>query len=224
MVEIIPAIIPKNTGDLKEKLEKIRRLTRLAQIDVIDGKFAPRPSWPYREGDEKSFQEIISEKEGLPFWEDFDFEADLMIESPVEAIPNFAKAGFNRVIVHIESVKDMEKVISVSRETGVSLILAQNIETPEEELEKWLPAADGIQLMGIARIGFQGEPFDERVIPKIKRLRERHPDLIISVDGGVSLETAPKLIAAGANRLAVGSAIFESGDISKTIKDFQKLN
>lgn len=224
MIEIIPAIIPKNINDLKEKLERVRRIARFIQIDVIDGKFAPRPSWPYGEGNEKSFQEIVSEEKGLPFWEDFDFEADLMVEKPEDAIPNFIKAGFTRLIVHIESTNNLEKIISSAKESGTSICIAENIQTPIEELEKWIDKIDGVQLMGISRIGFQGEPFDENVIPKIKYLRERYPDLIISVDGGVSLESAPQLISAGANRLVAGSAIFESEDIKGTIKKLQNQN
>lgn len=224
MIEIIPAIIPKNIEDLKEKLEKVRKLARFVQVDVIDGKFAPRLSWPYGEGDEKSFREIVSEEKGLPFWEDFDFEADLMIENPEESLNDFIKAGFGRLVIHIESAKNLEKIISETREKGISVYLAQNIQTPTEELEKWIDRIDGIQLMGISRIGFQGEPFDERVISKIKYLRERHPGLIISIDGGVSLQTAPQLISAGANKLVAGSAIFKSEDIAGTIEKFQNLN
>ncbi len=224
MTEIIPAIIPKNINDLKEKLEKVRRIARFIQIDIIDGKFAPRPSWPYGEGDKESFGKIISEKEGLPFWEDFDFEADLMIENPENAIDDFIKAGFTRLIVHIESTTNLEKIISRARELGTSICLAENIQTPNEEMEKWIDKIDGVQLMGISRIGFQGEPFDDGVISKIKYLRERYPDLIISIDGGVNLESAPRLISAGANRLVAGSAIFESEDIKGTIKKLQNQN
>ena len=77
--------------------------------------------------------------------------------------------------------------------------------------------------MGIEKIGFQGQSFDERVLHKVNDLRERFPELIISIDGGVSLETAPLLIKAGANRLVAGSAILKSEDIEKTIKEFQSL-
>lgn len=224
MIEIIPAIIPKSIEDLKEKLEKVRKLARFVQIDMIDGKFAPRPSWPYGEENEKSFQEIVSEEKGMPFWEDFDFEADLMIENPEKSLDNFIKAGFDRLVIHIESTKNLEKIISEARERGISVYLAQNIQTPTEELEKWIDRIDGVQLMGISRIGFQGEPFDERVVPKIKYLRERHPGLIISIDGGVSLETAPRLISAGANKLVAGSAIFKSEDIKGIIKKLQNPN
>ena len=77
--------------------------------------------------------------------------------------------------------------------------------------------------MGIARIGFQGEPFDERVIEKIKEIKKHYPEMIVSVDGGVSLENAQALIEAGATRLVSGSAIFEDSDISSIIGEFRNL-
>ena len=75
--------------------------------------------------------------------------------------------------------------------------------------------------MGIERIGFQGEPFDHRVVQKIKALRAHFPHVTISVDGGVSLQTVPELVAAGANRLVVGSAIMNQPDIDAALADFE---
>jgi ribulose-phosphate 3-epimerase len=77
--------------------------------------------------------------------------------------------------------------------------------------------------MAIARIGYQGEPFDERCISNIMALKEKFVDLIISVDGGVNLETAPRLVDAGAERLVAGSAIFNTDDIIDTIEQFKSL-
>ena len=77
--------------------------------------------------------------------------------------------------------------------------------------------------MGIEKIGFQGEPFDERVLDQIKALRKQFPEVTISVDGAVDFDTAPELIEAGANRLVAGSAIFNGPDISGAINEFQNL-
>ena len=97
--------------------------------------------------------------------------------------------------------------------------LAFNIDTPVE-----IPAGvDFIQLMGIDRVGYQGQKFDEKVIEKIRATRVKYPDLPISIDGAVSLETAPMLIAAGANRLVIGSAIFESDNPIDAIAKFKSL-
>ena len=77
--------------------------------------------------------------------------------------------------------------------------------------------------MGIEKIGFQGQEFSEKVIDKIKELKKRKSEIIISVDGGVDLKNAPALIEAGATRLVSGSAILKSDNIKKTIEQFKEL-
>jgi ribulose-phosphate 3-epimerase len=77
--------------------------------------------------------------------------------------------------------------------------------------------------MGIARIGYQGEKFDERVLDRVKYLREANKDVIIGVDGGVSLKTAPQLLSLGATRLVSGSGIFNAENISRAIDEFKAL-
>ena len=93
-------------------------------------------------------------------------------------------------------------------------------------VEDFLPIAnfvDFVQVMGIGRIGFQGEEFDDRCLVYVKTLKEKFPDLTVSVDGGVDFNTAPKILDAGADRLVVGSAIFNTNDIISSIEDFKNL-
>ena len=240
MTEIIPAILPEDIDDLREKLSLISGIIPLAQIDVCDGKFAPTKTWPYKKGVDETFLRIVGQEEGFPFWDSVDFEADLMVKHPENIVDDWISAGAKRVIIHIESTPDplslfqkikLEYGASDESSYGVETGVALNIETPNEEVYELLSevddegkqAIDFVQFMGIENIGYQGEPFDERVFEKIRELRERFPDIIISVDGGVSLENASELIEAGANRLVSGSAIFESGDIAGTIEVFQNI-
>lgn len=76
--------------------------------------------------------------------------------------------------------------------------------------------------MGIERVGFQGQMFDERALEVIKALRQKYPDVDIQVDGGVSLERVASLVRAGATRLIVGSAIFSSDDPQRAYKDISR--
>jgi len=223
MIEILPAIIPEDYEDLKEKLAAVHGIAPVVQIDIVDGKFAPERSWPYHKNDQEHFQKILREEEGLPFWEDFYFEADLMIERPEEHIEDFIFAGFSRLVVHLESTEKMGEIIEIAKSMDTEIGIAINIDTPNSELEEWIERINFVQFMGIREIGFQGQPFDPRVIEKISTLRIQHPDIIISVDGGVSLRTAPFLIGAGAVRLVSGSAIFESDDIGRAINDFKNI-
>ena len=232
MIEIIPAIMPANTTDLQSKLAQVVGLAPAVQIDIMDGKFVKNVSWPYSE-DEGYFQEILNENAGLPYWDQFDFEVDLMVMRPEEVINDWISAGVRRIVVHEESTDNLDRLLKDFRQRfpkneqpdvfDCEIGIAQNNETPIESLFPFLDRIDFIQLMGIAEIGVQGNPFDERVLDKIRALRAHAPRIIISVDGAVSLDTAPELIAAGANRLVAGSAIFKSENIAETIKEFKHL-
>lgn len=231
MAEIIPAIMPQDFFDLQKKLERLANATSLVQIDVMDGKFVPARNWPYGKEDQ-NFAHILSQEEGMPFWDDLDFEVDLMVEKPEEKIEDWVVAGAKRFVVHYESVPDFEKflewyekqygpldTLSLSPELGVAI----GIETSIEKILPFLSRTHFIQLMGIAKIGYQGEPFDERVLEKISTLRKIAPDCTISVDGGVNFYTAPRLIDSGADRLVVGSAISESQNVIDTVREFERL-
>ena len=152
-----------------------------------------------------------------------------MVADPMDEVQKWISAGAKRIVVHYESFKDKDRLHSfiesfnknyrsdgsiVSTEIGIGI----NMETPDEVIDPIVSKINLVQFMGIDRIGKQGEPFDDAVIEKIKDLRSRLPDLIISTDGGVNLESARKLAQAGVNRLVVGSAIFESNDIRGTIE------
>ena len=88
MIEIIPAILPKNYEDLKNKIALVRGIVPVVQIDICDGIFVPSKTWPFSTGgaEDYNFHRILNEEEGMPFWEDIDFEFDLMV---VDAVKNF---------------------------------------------------------------------------------------------------------------------------------------
>ena len=219
MVEIVPAVLPKNFKDLETHLAAVRpgaSGSRMAQIDVVDGVFAHNRTWPYR--DEATFAKIVDEEKGLPFWEEFDFQFDLMIEHPEERVMDFARAGATHIVLHARSngaLDAFEKLVGLREESGVYSVKAGLALLPgaqPEELEPFEAQFDFVQVMGIARAGFQGEPFDKHAIYLVERMRRRYPELIIQVDGGVSLKNANALAKVGANRLVVGSSIFKQDD------------
>jgi ribulose-phosphate 3-epimerase len=238
MTEIIPAVLPKNYEDMKNKISLARGLAPLLQVDICDGIFVKNLTWPFHAPSEEGvatggldqhFQNILNEQEGIPFWEDIDFELDLMVSDAVQNFDIYTKLGAKRIVFHIEAVGNVEEFkeflegidnyIRDSIEIGVAI----NPDTPIEQIFPIVNNIDFVQCMAIARIGYQGEPFDERCISNIKVLKEKFPDLIISVDGGVNLETGARLVDAGAERLVAGSAIFNSGDIIDTIEQFKNL-
>lgn len=222
MVEIIPAIMPKNYEDLVEKTGLFAGVVPLVQLDIMDGKFVLNRTWPYDPKD-THFAKIVSQEEGIPEWEMLDVEVDLMIGDPEDVVGKWVSTGARRIIVHIESVSDFEAIREAVPMDLMELGLAINTTTPISSLESYLDQIDFVQCMGIAKIGFQGEAFDERVLGHIRALRALRPEMPISVDGAVNFETAKRLVDAGATRLVSGSAILKSGDISHAVEDLRNL-
>jgi len=231
MLEIIPAIMPRNYEDLKNRVALVRGIVPLVQIDICDGVFIKNQTWPFdeKDNDTSNFNLIMEEKEGMPFWEDIDFELDLMVVDAVENFPVYMKLGPKRIVFHIEAIgnisefKDFLEGLDTYIRDTVQIGVAINTKTDIEIIFPLVNHVDFIQCMGIEHIGFQGEGFDEKVLEHIKTLKEKYPDIIISVDGSVNFDTAPDLIDAGAERLVIGSAIFKSNDIKETVDMFESL-
>lgn len=222
--EIIPAILPKDFTEVADKVSQVQGLVKTVQIDVCDGQFVPNATWPYKKPDD-SFRKIVEEQDGLPGWKDLDFEIDLMVNRPEEVVDDWIAAGATRLIIHVESKGDLAKAIE-SLKGRAEVGLALNEDTAVDTIgDPRFRVHEGyvqfIQLMGIDRIGFQGQAFDPKVIGRINEVRLKYPALPISIDGGVSLETAPQLVAAGATRLVSGSAIFAGGNAYEAIQQFK---
>lgn len=224
MIEIIPAIMPRNWQDLEKEVERIAPFVKSVQIDAMDGRFVKSKSWPYmkRRDNDDIFKQLQIEDMGLPFWQKVDYEVDLMIDKPEEEIENWIAAGASRVVVHIESTKKMSEIADMIGER-VDLGIALNIDTPTEEILPYLESIKFVQFMGIDTIGLQGQTFDERVVDKIREFHNAHPEIAISVDGGVGFENAHDLVEAGASRLVSGSVIFESEDPASAIENLKKI-
>jgi ribulose-phosphate 3-epimerase len=233
MIEIIPAIMPEDLQDLHDKAELVAPYVRMVQLDIMDGRFVKSKTWPYFTSDH-SFEKLLSEDEGLPLWEKIDFEIDLMIDKPETVLDDWITAGAKRLIIHIESTKNMNNIIKNFRqrfayspnptERSIELVLAKGIETPIDAILPYLEDIDGVQFMGIAHIGYQGEELDERVIDTMREFHIAHPEVILSVDGGVTLDNARILTEAGARRLVSGSGIYKSTNIQETIELFKNIN
>jgi ribulose-phosphate 3-epimerase len=228
MTEVTPAVLVKDFDELKEKLSKFVNITKMVQIDICDGKFVPSISWPMGKNDGGSIEAILNEEEGLPFWEHLDFEFDLMVLNAHKKFDFFARLGAKKIIFHIEAeveadFKEFLESLDPYFKDNMEIGIAINTTTDIKKLEPFINHVDFIQCMGIEKIGFQGEPFDERVLNQIKNLKLKYPEIKICVDGSVNENTAPLLIKAGADRLVIGSLLLQSYDIKETIKEFERL-
>lgn len=215
---IIPAIIPQSLGHITQSASILKDVVTEVQIDIVDGVLVPEKSWPYREED----SHIESLTTALP--ESVRHELDLMINEPRDQMTLWLSTAPTRVIIHIESLPDDAAVleaIAMVHEAGAKAVLSSLNDTPIERILALGDRIDGVQCMGIKDIGVQGNPFDERVFARIGQLREAYPELLISVDGGVNAETLERLRDAGAERFAVGSAIFGAEDTVAAYLDLE---
>jgi len=219
-VEIIPAILPHRYSEIEDGVASVQGLVKFVQVDICDGKFVPNATWPYRKHDD-TFELIIREEQGMPLWDELDYEFDLMISNPLNVVDDWINAGAARIIVHAESQNVPETIEKI--EGRVEIGLALNIETDISVIEQFKEKIKFVQCMGIRKAGFQGQAFDVAVLDKIREIKSIYPDLSISVDGGVSLDNINDLIQAGADRLVVGSAIFGSENVIETLMEFKSI-
>jgi ribulose-phosphate 3-epimerase len=226
MTDIIPAILENSLPDIESRLQAIRGAAKAVQIDVADGSFVPNATWPFssRQGREE-FDRMAAQEEGLPLWQEFDFEIDLMVNRPLAHAKQWISAGASRLIVHADSQEALQAVQGLQEMRGGELGVAVGIALPcDAELSALAPFADlydYVQVMGIARIGFQGERFDERAFSLVSRLRAEFPGTI-QIDGGVRRESAHALAQAGADRLVAGSSVFGSADPKQALRDLRE--
>ncbi len=235
MFEIIPAILVKKFDDLQDTLSKLVGVVHTVQVDFCDGVFVPSKTWPYADGiDEEGkimdhhFNKIINEEEGMPFWNEFEFELHLMVNQAHKDFGTFLKLGPKAVLFQLEAegevaeFKEFLEGIDPYVRDNIDIGLSINIDTDLEIVYPLVPLLSFIQVMGIAKIGYQGQGFDDRALEKIKTLRAKYPDLIITVDGSVNMETAPRIIKAGATKLVVGSALWKDDDPAGAIFEMQQ--
>lgn len=221
-IEVIPAILPDSLEHLREEVERVHRFVDTIQVDVVDGIFAPTKTWPY--SNDGNWQSLIDQDEGLPYWEDVNYEIDIMADDQLGAAREWISAGASRIIAHIESLSDesISEFKSLKKDFDVELVLSLIPSTPNSVLDKHLDYIDGVQFMGNDKIGYHGVELDDSVYEKIRDLRKKMPDLPIGIDIGVNFDTIPLLSEAGVNRFSSGSLILNSNNPGQTVEEIKR--
>lgn len=202
MVEIIPAVLPKSFEELEEGLSRLRGVAPFVQIDFVGSN-------------------VLAEQETIPFWEEFDFEADIMLPHPSQEIRRMIELGASRIVIHAEA-NDARAALEMLQETrggdfGVMVGVALGAQDTPADLTPFEGLYDYVQVMGITHVGKQGEPFNPASLELIKNLRAHWPELPIQADGAAA--THPQELAqAGASRLVVGSAVMTADNPKEVIE------
>lgn len=183
-------------------------------LDVMDGRFVPNISFglPVIEHIRKATTKIC--------------DVHLMILEPGNYAADFKKAGADILTVHIEACPHLHRNIEQIKSLGMQAGVALNPHTPVDTLEDILQDIDMVCLMSV-NPGFGGQKFIPHTLNKIRKLRrmidEKGYAVKIEIDGGVTLENAASIVAAGADVLVAGSTVFKAKDPLETIHQLKQL-
>jgi len=205
---IAPSMLKCDFANLHREVELLESAgARLLHLDVMDGHFVPNLS--YGAPVIKSLRAIT----GLPF------DAHLMISDPGRYLDDFLDAGCDLLTVHIEAVPDPTALLRRIRDAGACAGLALNPKTGVETILPFIAECDLVLVMSVEP-GFGGQKFMLEALDKLRRLaplvgKER----LLSVDGGIDLETITAAASAGASQFVCGSSIFDTPDYRQAIDD-----
>ncbi len=215
-IEIAPSILSADFAQLAHEIEKAEQGgADVIHLDVMDGHFVPNITiGPPVVG---SIRKIT----GLPL------DAHLMIETPDRYLDSFIQAGVNWLSVHVEADTHLDRSLQYLKANGVRAGVAINPGTALSSLEQVLPIADFVLIMTV-NPGFGGQKFIPYTLKKVRQLREiivsNGYSTRIEVDGGIGPGNLQDVLAAGAEIIVAGSAVFSSErGASEAVQDMKRI-
>jgi ribulose-phosphate 3-epimerase len=214
-IEIVPSVLSADFARLGDQVREAEEAgAGRIQVDVMDGRFVPNITVG------PLIIEAMRPHITIPI------EAHLMIVEPERYIDEFAKAGADYIIPHVETSPHLHRTVQQIRDAGAKPGVAINPSTSLTTIEEILEYVEMVIVMTV-NPGFGGQKFIHSMLPKITRLRrmldERRLVCDIEVDGGVNLETAPLVVKAGANLLVAGSAVYSTVEgVDAAVKGLMK--
>ena len=212
---ISPSLLSADFARLGQDVEMLNRSDAAwMHCDVMDGVFVPNISFGF------PVIKAISKIAAKPL------DVHLMIVNPQNYVSQVRDCGAAIMNVHQEACVHLHRTVQAIKSAGMKAGVTLNPATPTVMLEDIIDEVDMVLLMSV-NPGFGGQKFIENTLAKVRRLREMitrsGSKALIQVDGGVNLETAPLLAAAGADSLVAGSAVFGAEDPEEVIRRMAAL-
>lgn len=200
---IAPSLLAADFSALGREVARIPNAD-LLHIDIMDGCFVPNLSMG---------PQIVAALRGKT---DLPFDVHLMLEHPLSYIEAFRKAGADLITFHIECADDAGEVIGAIRASGAKAGIAVKPGTPIGQV---FPYGEQLHMVTVMTVepGFGGQKLMPEPLKKVARLKERFPQILAEVDGGVNRETLGLCREAGVDVLVAGTAVFGAEDAQKEI-------
>lgn len=211
MVQIVPSILSADFARLADDIARVEQAgVSMLHVDVMDGHFVPNIT--VGPPVVKCLREVTK----------LTLDVHLMITDPDRYAPLFIEAGADQVSVHQESCLHLDRTLRQIQADGAAAGVVLNPSTPVTMLEDVLEVTDFVLIMSV-NPGFGGQRFIEATVDKVRRLRaelsRRGLDAVdIEVDGGITAETARKVVAAGATVLVAGNAVFKAPNYAAAVR------
>ena len=212
-IEIAPSILSANFSCLGDEIRAVERGgADVLHVDVMDGHFVPNITIG------------LPVVKSLAGFTRLPIDAHLMITDPGTYAPQFVKAGAQMVSVHVEADPNLHRTLTAIRSAGAQPGVVLNPATPVSAVEEALQFVDYVLVMSV-NPGFGGQQFIPESIDKVKRLRqlinERQLNVRIEIDGGIDRTNIETVVAAGAEIIVAGSAIFGTPDAETAVKELR---
>lgn len=210
---LCPSILAADFWELGRQVEIVERAgVPYLHIDVMDGMFVPSISFGM------PVLRCVRERSKLFM------DVHMMVAQPERYVEELIQLGADGITIHVEACDCIPETLAKIRELGVKTGIAINPETPVSAVFPYMEMVDMVLVMTV-RPGFGGQEYIIDCIDKIKEMRrvinQNYPDVKLEIDGGVTLGNLEMNLAAGANVIVTGSAIFK-GDIEANVREFLK--